>query len=38
MKIIKSLNGSVELNTPRDREGTFSPKLANSLKEGWIKS
>jgi putative transposase len=26
-KIIKSLNGNFELNTPRDRAGTFSPKL-----------
>ena len=26
-KTIKSLNGNFELNTPRDRAGTFSPKL-----------
>jgi transposase-like protein len=26
-KTIKSLNGNFELNTPRDREGTFDPKL-----------
>lgn len=26
-KTIKALNGSFELNTPRDRTGTFSPKL-----------
>jgi len=26
-KTIKSLNGSFELDTPRDRAGTFSPKL-----------
>jgi len=26
-KTIKSLNGNFELNTPRDRDGTFSPKL-----------
>jgi len=26
-KTIKSLNGSFELNTPRDRSGTFSPQL-----------
>lgn len=26
-KTVKSLNGSFELNTPRDRAGTFSPQL-----------
>lgn len=26
-KTIKSLNGNFELNTPRDRDGTFSPQL-----------
>ena len=26
-KTLKSLNGSFELNTPRDRDGTFSPQL-----------
>src|SRR5512141_2145134 len=26
-KTIKSLNGSFELRTPRDRDGTFSPQL-----------
>ena len=26
-KTIKSLNGNFELNTPRDREGSFSPQL-----------
>jgi len=26
-KTIRSLNGSFELNTPRDREGSFSPQL-----------
>ena len=26
-KTIKSLNGSFELETPRDRDGTFSPKI-----------
>ncbi len=26
-KTIKALNGNFELNTPRDRTGTFSPKL-----------
>lgn len=26
-KTMKSLNGSFELNTPRDRDGTFSPQL-----------
>src|SRR5210317_1022803 len=26
-KTIKSLNGNFELNTPRDRAGTFSPQL-----------
>ncbi|SHO53722.1 transposase, partial [Desulfopila aestuarii] len=26
-KTIKSMNGSFELNTPRDREGNFSPQF-----------
>ena len=26
-KTIKSLNGNFELETPRDRDGTFSPKI-----------
>ena len=26
-KTIKALNGNFELNTPRDRAGTFSPQL-----------
>ena len=26
-KTIKSLNGNFELETPRDREGTFSPQI-----------
>lgn len=26
-KTIKSLNGSFELNTPRDRDGSFSPQM-----------
>ena len=39
-KIIKSLNGSFELKTPRDRSGTFEPQgyLEKQLLLNWGKN
>jgi len=31
-KIIKSLNGNFELETPHDRNGTFSPKIVKKYQ------